>query len=182
MERGIRSYYEATAQDETAPRNTGEARSARPIDSGAGSIRQSALKELKKLDHDSRFLMLSLLSQWDSNVQANPEDVPNPVPQSMQQSMKTVINATGIAVSSPTRTFQFITSARFFANYNFNRLTRDFDFMSATPAVIGMYRPYARLSYGLRGEGTYTMKNTADVGNPNAVTIYRSFSATGDIG
>ena len=178
----IRNYYLAK---QTVDSNEATAWHLRPdagVDSLSGDIRNNALKELKNLDRGNHFATLSLISQWDSNVQANPSDAPNPVPQSQQRSLKAVVSAMAGLSTSPTRNFQIVPSLRFFTNYNLNLFARSFDFISATPSLLMMYRPYARFSMGMKGEMTYTMQDQIQVGSATATTSYAGYSFTGDVG
>lgn len=165
----MRSYYDAARPPES-------------VDTINGGIRQSALKELKKLDHLGFYGSLSLISQWDTNVQSNPTDVHNPTPQTFQRSMKEVVSASVGGATSPVRAVQVLPVLRLFTNYDFNQYTRNFDFVSISPSLTTMFDPWERLTFGVKGEFTYSLKNTLDVLSPSATTTYEGFSLTGDVG
>ncbi|MEW6056918.1 MAG: hypothetical protein AB1540_09920 [Bdellovibrionota bacterium] len=176
-ESAARNYYTSTKEiDEKATTSN------QGIDSLTGDVRKNALKELKNLDQNQSFATLSMLSQWDSNVQTNPSDVNNPVAASSQRSLKAVFSAALGHSTSPTRTLQITPSYRFFTNYNLHYLATDFNFMSHTPGVYILYKPYTRFSGGIKAEGTFSMKNTLTETDDRRAMKYRKFSLTGDIG
>ncbi|MBI3555586.1 MAG: hypothetical protein HY074_04925, partial [Deltaproteobacteria bacterium] len=85
-------------------------------------------------------------------------------------------------VTPPVGKYQAVGSLRLFGNYNWNQVTRDFQFLSVTPSVVGMRTPFKALSYGLKAEGTYTSKNTVDASTTATGNNFSSYSLTGDIG
>ena len=185
----IRNYgdaYGAAAPKQTATTTTSTTEAATTEAPAAGSqmfsdIRKNSIKELRAMDRGNRFLNLSLLSQWDSNVQTNPSDVErNAEEMSGQRTSKGVLSASIGFSTSPTRLFQVTPSYRFFTNYNFNYQTKDFNFMSQTPSLYVMVRPYARFSAGLKAEGTLSMKNFN--GTQVSGVSYRKYSQSAEIG
>ncbi|MBI3556876.1 MAG: tetratricopeptide repeat protein [Deltaproteobacteria bacterium] len=166
----VHSYYAAASAPEGL------------TDSISNGIRENALKALDRLDHTNSFAFLSMLGQWDTNVQSTPSDAASPLPQSMRHSFKNVLSGLAGAASSPRKDLQFIPSVRFYTNYNWNPVARDFSFASFTPSGLALYRPYARLSIGMKAEGTYTLKNTLNATDLTAGNHYSGYSFTGDIG
>lgn len=173
----IHNYHEAESEIGSAERASNSG-----IDSTLEGVRKNALKELKSLDKDQRFVNVTLLNQFDSNVQTNPSEVQNPTAQSSQRSLKQVVSASAGYSSSPTRDLQVTPVFNFFTNYNDHYLARDYNFMSFTPSIYALYKPYAKLSAGLKADGTFSMKNTLDVEQSRADLKYRPFSLTGNVG
>lgn len=151
-------------------------------DSMTGNIRKNALKELKALDKGSKYISLTYMNQFDSNVQTNPSEVDNAVALSSQRSGKSILSISAGASTSPTDIVQISPSFNFYTNYNYNYLARDYNFMSFTPALYVLYKPYKQLSGGLKADGVFSMKNTLDATESKRNLKFRPFSLTGDVG
>ena len=171
-EAAVHSYYEVS---DAATSNSG-------INNLPDGIRTNALKELKALDANQRYASITLQQQFDSNVQSNPSEVENPTAATGQRSGKSNLSIAAGYSTSPTRTIQITPSINYSTNYNYNYLARTFNFMNFTPALFVVYKPYARLSAGLKADGTFTMQNMLDPNESTRDLKYRPFGLTGDVG
>ncbi|MBI3544721.1 MAG: hypothetical protein HY075_15735 [Deltaproteobacteria bacterium] len=174
-EAALHSYHEV---DDTVAERMGNS----GIDDTTKGIRTNALKELKALDKGQRYASLTLMQQWDSNVQTNPTEVANPVATASQRSAKSVLSVAAGYTSSPAKKIQVTPSFSYSTNYNYNYLARNFNFMSFTPALFAIYKPYARLSGGIKADGIFSMQNMLDPDESTQHLKYRPFSLTGDVG
>lgn len=191
----ITRYYLATAYTQignntSAIQNYREAktvidnkeRTGQKPDASAMEIRKNILKELQNFDKGSMQLGLSLLSQWDSNVQTNPISATDPLTNSSKKSAKAVIGVSAGASTSPASMVQGSASYRYFTNYNAHHLARDFNFMSHTGTVIGMVNPSGRFSAGVKSELIFSMKNNLLAEDSRRELKYRPFSTNFDLG
>lgn len=176
-DQAILNYHTAEKVVELREKDKGQG-----ADQMAIGIKKNAIKELKALDKSSKYVSLTLMQQFDSNVQTNPSEVENAVAASSQRSGKSVLSASGGYSTSPTRDFQISPSFNFFTNYNYHWLARDFNFMSYTPAMLIAYKPYSRLSTAIKTEGIFSMKNNLDPDQSRQDLKYRPFSLTANVG
>ncbi|MBI2606961.1 MAG: hypothetical protein HYW49_12885 [Deltaproteobacteria bacterium] len=173
-EAAVRNYKEAL-------RSAGAGADAGAPDPIAESATKGAAKALGDLDKSQPFSSVSLLAQWDSNVQSYPIDVTNSLGVSNQRSLKAVLSGSVAYSTSPTRDWQFTPLYSFYGNYNFNSATRDFDFLSHTLGAYVFRKPYLRFAKGFKAQSTFSMKNTPDADRPGG-TRYTKYSLTHDIG
>lgn len=151
-------------------------------DATSTEIRKNILKELQNFDKGSMQLGLSLMSQWDSNVQTNPVSATDPLTNSSKKSAKAVLGVSASGTTSPARMLQGSASYRYFTNYNTHHLARDYNFMSHTGTLIGMVNPGGRFSAGLKSELIFTMKNNLLTEDSRRELKYRPFNTNFDIG
>ena len=149
-----------------------------PIAQNSAKGAKQALEQLNK----SRFYGSgSFLTQYDSNVQSNPIDVANALGASYQGSLKNIISA-NVGYSTPsTRDFQISPNYSFYGNYNYNKRTRDYNFMSNTLSVFAFHKPYKRFSKGLKLQTSLSFKNTPYANRPSS-TLYTKYSLSEEIG
>lgn len=152
------------------------------LQKAARDLRRNALNELKSFDHHQWMASVTLLGQWDGNVQTNPSDTYNPLASSMQRSWKNAVNLTMGYATSPVRMFQFMPSYRMYTNYNYNTQARDFNFFTHSAGFYLLYKPYNPISVGIKSDATYTMKNNIPTGASYNKIDFRSFSLVADIG
>jgi tetratricopeptide (TPR) repeat protein len=147
-------------------------------------IRRNSLKEIKGLDRGAKIINLSLLTQHDSNVKTAPDSAADSsaTAPTDRASWKSTFGANVGYTTSPTKLVQVSPSYKLSTNYNYNSLTRDYDFFTHIGTIYTMFRPYSRLVLGLKTEGTYNMQNQPEDGTPNGATRYKPYSLTGDIG
>ncbi len=149
-----------------------------PISANSAKGAKQALSQLDK----SRFYGSgSLLTQYDSNVQSNPIDVASALGASYQASFKNIISANVGYTTPSTREFQISPNYSFYGNYNYNKRTRDYNFMSNTLSVFAFHQPYKRFSKGLKLQTNLSFKNTPYSDRPSS-TLYTKYSLTEEIG
>ncbi|MBI3558539.1 MAG: hypothetical protein HY074_19900, partial [Deltaproteobacteria bacterium] len=173
----VHNYYEVKGEDSDSTDTSNKG-----IHAVTDAIRTNAIKELKALDVNQRYATLTLQQQFDSNVQSNPSEVDNAVAASQQKSGKSVLSVAAGYSSSPTRKIQITPAFNYSTNYNYNYLARTFNFMSFTPSLFMVYKPYARFSGGLKADGTLSMQNMLDPNESTRDLKYRPFSLTANAG
>ncbi len=142
-------------------------------------VTDTARKILKAVDHVTWFGNLSLLTQYDSNVTLLSDAITSPAQTSGKSTLKEILTGGGGFMSSPARMFQAVVTYRAFLNYNMNPDAKSFDFFSHLPAVYLNYKPFLRLTPGVKVEGNYTFQNQAGAGTSFELHPY---SLTGELG
>lgn len=142
-------------------------------------IASSSRKLLKNYDRARLFGNISTTLQYDSNVALLPGAVTSKAQLDGKSTLKQIIaGGLGVATSS-TRSFQLVASYREYFNYNFNSDAKSFDFFSNIGSVYLNYKPYARLTPGIKAEGNFTFQNKA---GPNESLEFFPYGLLGDIG
>ncbi len=166
-ESAILNFKEAIANEEPNPISANAAK--------------GAAQALSQLNQSRFFASGSFLTQYDSNVQANPVDVTSALGASYQASLKNIISASAGYATPSTRDFQISPLYSFYGNYNYNRRTRDYNFMSNSLSVFAFHKPYKRFSKGLKVQSSLSFKNTPFANRPGS-TLYTKYSLTEEMG
>ncbi|MBI3543804.1 MAG: tetratricopeptide repeat protein [Deltaproteobacteria bacterium] len=145
----------------------------------AEDIQDTARKILKSLDRVQWFGNVVFKNDYDTNVTLLPDSITSPALVSGKRSVKQVLTGGGGLMTSPARMFQAVASYRTYFNYNDNPDTKAFDFFSHIPAVYVNYKPYLRLTPGVKLEGNYSFQNQA--GRDTSIEMH-PYSLTGELG
>lgn len=173
----IQNYHAADLAIENQKR-----RNSGSTDTLTTDMRKNILKELKNFDRGDLYVSLSMMSQWDNNVQTNPVTATDPLTKSSKKSAKAVMNVTAGGSTSPTRKIQTTGSYSLYTNYNAHYLARDFNFITHSGNVITMYKPYSRFTAGVKVAGTFSMKNNLLASDERSKLKYRKYSTQVDVG
>lgn len=145
----------------------------------AAEIIETSQKLLSAFDRGRFFGNFTLITQYDSNVTLLPDSITSATQTSGKRTLKQIFTGGAGYMTSPTRTIQFVGSYRTFFNFNFNSDAKTYDFFSHIGSIYLNYKPYARLTGGLRLDGTYTFQNQAGV---ETTMELHQYSLTGDLG
>ena len=119
------------------------------------------------------FFNLSMLGQYDSNIQQIPTSASAQQGSSRSTSKTTILAGFGY-MGPPLAELQFVPSYRFNANKNFASGLEAYEYASNTLAVSLNWRALARFSAGMKAELTHSFQNFDG--------SYRSYTAAGDVG
>jgi len=119
------------------------------------------------------FLNLSMLGQYDSNIQQIPTSA-SAQQGSSRSTPKTTLLAGFGYMGPPLAELQFVPSYRFNANKNFASGLDAYEYASNTLALSINWRALARFSAGMKAELTHSFQNFEG--------SYRSYTAAGDFG
>lgn len=145
----------------------------------AEDLAETSRKVLRTFDHATWFGALTTMVQYDSNVALLPESATTAAQVAGKRTAKQIFSGVGGVQTSPTRTFQIAAAYRFFFNYNYNSDAKNFEFYSHIATIYLNYKPYLRLTPGLKLEGNYTFQNQA--GRESAFEV-RPYSLGGELG
>jgi len=134
---------------------------------------------LTPLNQSRKFASLALSLSYDSNVQALPNSLDGTLAFN-KGSIKNLLQAGFGFMSSPTRSFQWVPQYRLLYNYNFNRDTREGEFLNQYVSVYLNHRALEKRGYGFKVDASLTFQNQVD-STTNKGT-YRIFSSTGTFG
>ena len=166
--RALASFSEARVVTEGAKDEVGKA------------IHAACLQVLSPLDQSKKFASIALSLSYDSNVQALPNSLDGT--QAINKgSFKNLLQAGYGYMSSPTRNYQWVPNYRLLYNYNYNRESREGEFLNQYFSLYLNRRPLERSAYGFKADTSITFQNQF---NDNTLTsaTYRLFSVTGGLG
>jgi tetratricopeptide (TPR) repeat protein len=143
------------------------------------AIRKAASKVLEPLDQSKKFASISLSTSYDSNVQALPNALDGTLAFN-KGSIKNILQAGYGYMSSPTRTFQLVPQYRLLYNYNYNRDTREGEFLSQYVSLYLNRKPLEKSGYGFKIDASLTFQNRVNLETDSST--YRIFSSTGTLG
>lgn len=148
-------------------------------DETSQAIYQATGAILAPLDQSRKFASLSLSLSYDSNVQALPNSLDGTLAFN-KASVKNLLQAGFGYMSSPTKTFQWVPQYRLFYNYNFNRDTREGEFLNQYASLYLNHKALKKSGYGFKVDASLTFQNR--VNDTTNRGTYRIFSSTGTLG
>jgi tetratricopeptide (TPR) repeat protein len=148
-------------------------------DETSKAIQKAANQVLDPLNQSKKFASIALSLSYDSNVQALPNSLDGTLAFN-KASIKNLLQAGFGYMSSPTRTFQWVPQYRLFYNYNFNRDTREGEFLNQYVSLYLNRKPLEKSGYGFKVDASLTFQNQVDTNTDKAT--YRIFSSTATIG
>ncbi|MBU6153590.1 MAG: hypothetical protein KGP28_04745 [Bdellovibrionales bacterium] len=148
-------------------------------DEASQAIRKAVTQVLEPLDRSRKFASTSLSLSYDSNVQALPNSLDGTLAFN-KGSIKNILQAGFGYMSSPTRNFQWVPQYRLLYNYNYNRDTREGEFLNQYISLYLNRKPLEKSGYGFKIDASLTFQNQVDSETDRGT--YRIFSSTAGIG
>lgn len=140
----------------------------------AEQVKTAVAATLAPFDKSQLFGNFSLLLGYDSNALLVPSDGVTPTDSSGKSTLKTMVSAGLGYASSPMKTIQWVPSARFNLNKNFNSASSSSEFADTTLSLYLTKDALAPLSIGLKTEGTFVFQNQTETSGSKKYHLYNT--------
>jgi tetratricopeptide (TPR) repeat protein len=140
----------------------------------ASQIKGAADQALAPFDKSQWFANMTFTSGYDDNVLLVPTDTAGSQDISGKSTLKSSLGIGLGYASSPLRTLQWVPSARFNLNKNYNKDSSSGEFSDSTVSLYVTKDALAAFTYGLKTEGSVVFQNDRDA--VTGSSTYRLFS------